>query len=291
MSSKETAEVILLVIKRIAKWIMFAVLGIVAISIIIWAGSSAIDYLENLENEKIALREENARACIAKDIGRMETLVKQALSISNEDDTMPNLKKKIDSLLSQDGNIVPDDNDIKKSVLIYQIDTNCDSKFNFLINANAKESGELSWVKVWATNAPKGYLDGYHNELSKDFDLIKSERKIDEERKAENEAYEKQKKEYEKKNALRIAQKKEEEQKRLAEEKWRLERLQSSTINNTQSKNMTASEDPCAMGLGMNERLSRLSRFGTVRQTSQNVYSAGGHHISFDFLGQLSSCW
>ena len=291
MSSKETAEVILLVIKRIAKWIMFAVLGIVAISIIIWAGSSAIDYLENLENEKIALREENARACIAKDIGRMETLVKQALSISNEDDTMPNLKKKIDSLLSQDGNIVPDDNDIKKSVLIYQIDTNCDSKFNFLINANAKESGELSWVKVWATNAPKGYLDGYHNELSKDFDLIKSERKNDEERKAENEAYEKQKKEYEKKNALRIAQKKEEEQKRLAEEKWRLERLQSSTINNTQSKNMTASEDPCAMGLGMNERLSRLSRFGTVRQTSQNVYSAGGHHISFDFLGQLSSCW
>jgi hypothetical protein len=277
MSSKETAEAILIVIKRIAKWIMFAVLGIVAISIIIWAGSSAIDYLETLENEKIALREENARSCIAKDIGRMEKLVKQALSISNEDDTLPDLKKKIDRLLSQNGNIVPDDDDIKKSVLIYQIDTNCDSKFNFLINANAKESGELSWVKVWATNAPKGYLDGYHNELSKDFDLIKSERKIDEERKAENEAHEKQKKEY--------------EQRRREDERLRLERLQSSTINNNQSKNMTASDDPCAIGLGMNERLSRLSKFGTVRQTSQNVYTAGEHRISFDFLGQLSSCW
>jgi hypothetical protein len=291
MSSKETAEVILIVIKRIAKWIIFAVLGIVAISIIIWAGSSAIDYLDTLENEKLALREENARACIAKDIGRMEKLVKQVLSVSNEDDTMPNLKKKIDNLLSKNGNIVPDDNDIKKSVLIYQIDTKCDSEFNFLINANAKESGELSWVKVWATNAPKGYLDGYHNELSKDFDLIKYERKIDEAREAENAAIEKKQREYEKNRSLRIAQQKEDEQKRLMQEKWRLEHLPSSSVNNTKLKNMTASEDPCAMGLGMGERLSRLSRFGTVRQTSQYVYTAGEHRISFDFMGQLSSCW
>ena len=52
MSAKDTAEVILITIKRIAKWVLFGVLGIVVILIIIEAGSSAIDYLDSMEKKK-----------------------------------------------------------------------------------------------------------------------------------------------------------------------------------------------------------------------------------------------
>lgn len=47
--------------------------------------------------------------------------------------------------------------------------------------------------------------------------------------------------------------------------------------------------DPCAPGLANEERLRRLARFGEVRQTSSNTYTAGARSLSF--IGtQLGHC-
>jgi len=54
--------------------------------------------------------------------------------------------------------------------------------------------------------------------------------------------------------------------------------------------------DPCAPNLSQSARLSRLSRFGTVRQTSERSYvtsdSKGvSHGLRYDIFGNMQHCW
>lgn len=49
-------------------------------------------------------------------------------------------------------------------------------------------------------------------------------------------------------------------------------------------------EDPCAPDITKAERKRRLSRFGTIRQTADNSFSAGEHSIVFYSDGTLALC-
>lgn len=60
-------------------------------------------------------------------------------------------------------------------------------------------------------------------------------------------------------------------------------------LNSTKSPNRVTS-DPCAPGLTREQRLDRLKRFGTLRQTSENIFSAGIHQIIFSNRGHIINC-
>lgn len=60
-------------------------------------------------------------------------------------------------------------------------------------------------------------------------------------------------------------------------------------LNSAKSPNQVTS-DPCAPGLTREQRLDRLKRFGTLRQTSENIFSAGIHQIIFSNSGHIINC-
>lgn len=48
--------------------------------------------------------------------------------------------------------------------------------------------------------------------------------------------------------------------------------------------------DPCEPAISKQERLKRLAQYGSVRQASDNSYSAGGRTVNFFFDGSLLYC-
>lgn len=194
-------------------------------------------------------KEASARSCIANDLSRMEGLAKRIYDATNEPSSLESLKKIYKSILGRDGVIQPSDDDIKENLLITEIPTKCESKFEFLINVRANQNGQLLWLRQWANTSPEGYISGLHYEFSKEFEKIRRQ-------KADAEADALMKKVKDDLEATRLAN--------LAEEK------RNSEIS-----------DPCAPNLTKAERLVRLGKFGVIRQESSDTYLAGNHRVVF----------
>lgn len=132
--------------------------------------------IERYKTEKEEKREEAARDCIAADLSRME---KEAVSlfdsveiIHKEDSSSSEVKvanNNLDRILKNQGKVIPKDN-IRESILIGTIPAKCNSKFHFLVNIQFDQNKKIKSINQYAESAPSGYLDGYHSELSIDFD-------------------------------------------------------------------------------------------------------------------------
>ncbi len=187
MSPEEKAEVILIVIKRIGKrvlrWLLIATIFVVVVGASIYIYNEVMDYYSTKNTEKETAREENARFCIAEDIKRMEGVVKDMSSAISDGDNLKTIAPKLNKIANGDAFFNHPDEDIKQSVLIYEIHTKCDSKFNLLINIRADENDKLRWFRVWGQNSPKGYPSDNIEKFTVDYDFL---RKSEESKKVSN---------------------------------------------------------------------------------------------------------
>lgn len=210
--------------------------------------------LELKESQKINANA--ARGCIAEDIGRMESIVKELQVATDDSLTLTQLKPIFDNILQKgrvvesgmgkvvrtpiNASIVPASDDIKERVLVATIAPACDATFHLLVNVRAQENGKIDGFKVWAVNPPTGYYDGEHYEFRVDY-----------------------------------------EARRMAKE---------AEVKGKKSTFL----DPCAPGLKKADRIARLAQYGAVRQDSEFEYSAANHKITFERYypyGALSSCY
>jgi len=111
--------------------------------------------------EQAKRKEAQARICVAKDLARMESLAKKAKMSVKETMTLEEVKAALDAILPSKAHITPTDKNIKEWVAVTRVNTKCDSKFYFLVNVVALESGQLKFFRIWSENAPKGYPGGY----------------------------------------------------------------------------------------------------------------------------------
>jgi hypothetical protein len=58
----------------------------------------------------------------------------------------------------------------------------------------------------------------------------------------------------------------------------------------TSGQSKAGNGDPCAVGLTGQERLARMEKLGTVRQTGATMYEVGNHRLLLDSSGGLISC-
>ena len=124
-------------------------------------------------------REKNARSCIASDLKRIEGLAKQVDDLVTEDSTLSKLQPPIDNLLVSSSQIRPSDDNIKENVLINTIKTKCDSKFHYLINIMADETGKVKSIKLFSEDSPEGYIEGYIEDFSKNLVKIRQQERLD----------------------------------------------------------------------------------------------------------------
>jgi len=127
---------------------------------------------EKEEKKKAEIREINARQCIAGDLTRMENLYKNikqtidsefnksAYELNNQNLNPTDLKSTLKQSWSdiQFFTKTSEDN-IRENVIIFSINTICDSDFNFLINIRLNKDGFVKWFAAWVKNPPKGYND------------------------------------------------------------------------------------------------------------------------------------
>jgi hypothetical protein len=201
--------------------------------------------------ERAQERENKARTCIAGQLPQMESIARAIRAEVREDMRLDAVKTMADKVAGSAGQIVPSNDTIKERVLIYSIHTPCDSPFNLLVNVRANEAGELRWLKVWANDPPKGYAEGLLPDFSVDFEEM---REFKAQMQLEAQAH-----------AARARQ-------------------------TAVAKEHEADTDPCAPGLSQHERLSRLAKFGKVRQTAERNYEAGGHEVVLFDDGSLIYC-
>lgn len=207
--------------------------------------------------EEKELAERAARPCIAKDLDRMEGLAKK-LSTALLKDTTP---EEMLSML-KNNNLSPQTtqakDNIKEQVVIGVIQTQCPSEFNLLVNVRFDEKSKPKWIRYWAQNAPLGYDDSAYSTIKlaeKDFEYETRRKAIQH---AEEEAKRKRVENEEREAAVR-----------------RKER----------------ENDPCAPGLSRSERLSRLAKFGAVREVGHDDYKAGGRQVRFSLIDPNSILW
>jgi hypothetical protein len=153
------------------------------------------------------------------------------------------------------GVISPSTDNIKENELIFNIPTKCEgSNFYFLVDVRSNENNQLRWLRTYAQNSPQGYKSDLHPEFSVEFEAIRK-RELEELRKKE-----------------RVAQ-------------------PPTDLVPPLPKGATQEPpDPCAPGLSKKERLTRLAKFGTVRQSGSGMYEAGDHEVWFHYDGDLWSC-
>ena len=205
--------------------------------------------------EKERKKENEARDCIAQDLPRMENLVLETRKEVNENSKLSEIKDKVLQIIYPDNQFnryiepVPSDDNIKEFVLVYEVKTKCNSKFNFLINIRANENGQIKFFNVWAQTAPEGYPSGFNKNLSTNFDEIRRNTKSIQKLLKDMDTYAKEK-----------------------------------------------DNDHCAPNLSQSVRLSRLARYGAIRQTSQQVFTVSdsrgvSHGLTYDVFGYLQRCW
>lgn len=87
------------------------------------------EQLKRQIQEEARQREEQARPCVAADIGRMEGLPAKARAVVKPEWILEQVQLALDPILEMSGQIqVPGDN-IKERVLVYSISTKCDASF------------------------------------------------------------------------------------------------------------------------------------------------------------------
>ena len=92
------------------------------------------------ENE---LRKERARACISKDVWRMEKLASRLKSSLSSDTIFEKAFEVLDSLQNRKPSILISNQSIKDLVIVSSIYTKCDSEFHFLVNINGRRGEKI----------------------------------------------------------------------------------------------------------------------------------------------------
>jgi len=110
------------------------------------------------------LREDNARACIADEIPRLEDALRKVKSTLRElynqkiEDLTINKAQEVIQGLDNSYKIdvgIPDDN-FREKVLVFTVKPHCDSDFHYLINLRFDQTGLIRWFKVWSRVRPRG---------------------------------------------------------------------------------------------------------------------------------------
>lgn len=136
-------------------------------------------------------REIAARSCVARDIPRMEQLLDDMkILILNDFNRSLNGSNQykmsnVQSLFKEkypriNFSIQPPSDNIKDQVLIFKVQTNCESVFHFLANIRADSNDELQWYRLWLQEPPRGYELSWSrlNDWGIDFSAIKKERQL-----------------------------------------------------------------------------------------------------------------
>ena len=214
---------------------------------------------EKRENTRAA-KESAARPCLGADVSRMEGVASSAAGLIH--DTMgPEQVKKILSVtgVSDIAEVIPKDN-IKETVLVGYIRTNCHYDYRVLVNVrfvNAESQKNLAlkkirWLRFFPENSPDGYSFPWL--LDKEFEQDEERRlrrKFEKELKASSDRY----------------------QKKLPQ-----------AFSEQGSASEENSKDYCAPGISKSERLKRLARVGKIKQTGSDEYGVEPtylHYIMF----------
>jgi hypothetical protein len=123
-------------------------------------------------------REENARACNAAEIVRLEPILRRANEAVTDSMSLDQAKSILDPILGSTTDFLIPDSDIKKKRLIGKLNPKCDTAFYYSIKVQYNEYGTLEWFRVWAENAPKGYLPNTDRLDQVYFEIFGEERKL-----------------------------------------------------------------------------------------------------------------
>lgn len=274
MTPNEIAETFFIIVKRIIKglikWLAIIAAVIFVIAMISIAYEKVDQNLEDKKLKKLAIAHAKERDCIGGDISRMEEAVRKLSSSIESEDKIDVVAKKF---AGNNKDILAADDDITQKVLVYSVPTNCSSPFNLLVNIRADQDGNLLWFRVWSRNPPPelGYPQDLVAKFTVDYDALRKEN-----------------------IAKKLAQKKQQEE--LQKKKLASEALnkQNSSFNYSQNSSSVLDSkletDPCAPELSKQERLRRLALFGSVKQNSENSYSAANRTVMFGYTGRLIYC-
>jgi hypothetical protein len=226
-------------------------------------------------------REETARSCIGKDLDRMEGIVKKIKASLKNPTIFEDAQKIVEMQFGSKQPVVISKHDIRTSVIISRVETNCDSDFYLLVNIDGKPGQLIKRIATWGENAPQGYSSGMIAKLSANFDAMRRREKAEELKRFRLEKAKKSRA----MNIRKIEANKVKRQAALEAERRRLKenaalkKRQQQAIAEARRRRVERIRnlpDHCAPGLSREERLRRLGMRGAVRETSKNQYSATG---------------
>src|ERR1700712_2151403 len=136
----------------------------------------ADDELRRQAEDQNRLKKEAARPCLAGDIARMEEVARQVKEAVRSEASLEEVKETLVPIIEAQGKIQIASDNNKERVLVTSIPTRCDLSFHFLINVREGADKKLRWLRVWAVDAPAGYPDDLHSDLSLDFDTQRQQK-------------------------------------------------------------------------------------------------------------------
>lgn len=222
---------------------------------------------DNYQTDALEKRELAARSCNAAEINIIEPKIRQSISSINE---RTNIQEMHSILAGFNNSAVEESNplyNIKMLEVKTSIKPNCQSNFHYQLEAIFNEDGILNTFKTYAINPPKGYRH-FAIEVS---DESKNFGKKDDTYYPIEEL------------SIDFVAKRQAEQERL-------QFLERKAAEAARIK-MQQESDPCAPGITRKERMTRLSKFGRVREIGNSQYSSGVHEIQFGFVDPSSVLW
>ena len=235
-------------------------------------------------------RRENARVCIKKDFPRMKAEATEVAAGLADIRHLDDAKQALETIMKRGIFIEKATDDPQDRVISQVIPANCDTPFRFTIILRAGPSGALKYLKMWLRSSPPGYPSGLMQQYAIDYATLdrrlalERKRRMAEAAKARVRAAARARREAAKRRTQEAARKR--RQAEAARKARRKRAKREAARRRLAFASPPPMKDHCAPGLTRNERIRRLSRYGSVRLTRPGTFRAGGHGVRFAAKGK-----
>ncbi len=234
-------------------------------------------------------RRATARICIKKDFPRMKALAAEVTAGLRDMNTLEEAKQGLETIMNRGIFLDKAKDNPREQVINQVISTRCDWPFRFAILLRAGPTGELKYLKMWLKDAPSGYPAGFRAEYSIDYQMLARRRELEMKRreveavKARARAAVRARHEAAKRRDQEAARKRSEAEaaKKARAEARRIQLEREAARKRLAFAPPPIEKDHCAPNITQNERIRRLTRFGSLRETRGRTFRAGEHAIRF----------
>jgi hypothetical protein len=234
-------------------------------------------------------RREIARVCIKKDFPRMKSEAAEVKAGLEAIRHLDEAKKALETIMKRGIFIEKASDDPQDQIIGQVIPVNCDSQFHLAMLLRAGPSGALKHLKTWLRSSPPGYPSGLMQQYAIDYATIDQRLALERKRRAEKAATARKRMAIKaRRNAAKRRIQAAARQRRQTEaaREAKAEAQRKRADREVARKRLAFAppypmKDHCAPGLTRNERIRRLSRHGSVRQTRPGTFRAGRHGVRF----------